>query len=115
MLSSLELIKRYRAEDANAADQPKWLTYIVSAEERIVNFERIQSIQELAQANPVLDYVERTLHILDELLLSFWKKDLLEEVLIWSEAAKGGTSRDRFMWQEAGIHLSVHNIGSAVI
>ncbi|MGO4269171.1 class I SAM-dependent methyltransferase [Paenibacillus sp. TAF58] len=113
MLNSLELIKRYRAGDTNAADQPKWLTYIVSAEERIVNFERIQSIQELAQANPVLDYVERTLHILNGLALSFWKKDLLEEVLIWSEVAKGGTSRDRFMWQEAGIHLSVHNQGSA--
>lgn len=79
MLRSLELIHNYRTGDTTAASEHKWLTYMVSAEERIVNFERIQSIQELAQANPVLDYVERTLLKLDKLALSFgrrkcWKK-----------------------------------------
>lgn len=113
MLRSLEMIHNYRTGGAGAAAEHPWLTYLVSAEERIVNLERIQSIRELAQANPVLDYVERTLRILDGLALSFWKKEVLEEVLIWSEAAKGGTLRDRFRWQEQGIPLHVHNLGSA--
>ncbi|BFT70170.1 hypothetical protein PAENIP36_16120 [Paenibacillus sp. P36] len=113
MLRSLELIHNYRTGDTAAASEHKWLSYMVSAEERIVNFERIQSIQELAQANPVLDYVQRTLLRLDELGLSFWKKEVLEEVLIWSEVSKGGTLRDRFTWQNQGIHLYVHNQGSA--
>ncbi|MDD9266128.1 class I SAM-dependent methyltransferase [Paenibacillus sp. GCM10023248] len=113
MLRSLELIHKYRTGDAGAASGHPWLTYLISAEERIVNLERIQSIRELAQANPVLDYVERTLRILDGLALSFWKKEVLEEVLIWSEVAKGGTLRDRLRWQEQGIGYHVHNLGSA--
>ncbi|TXK77969.1 hypothetical protein [Paenibacillus sp. N3.4] len=113
MLNALAFIRSFRAGDTRVAAEHAWLSYIVSAEERIVNFERIHSIKELAQANPVLDYVERTLQVLDRLELSFWKKDVLEEVLIWSEVAKGGTSRERIQWQEAGIHLFVHNRGSA--
>ncbi|NEW08305.1 class I SAM-dependent methyltransferase [Paenibacillus sp. SYP-B3998] len=113
MLKSLAFINHYRQGDTQVAAEHPWLQIIVSAEERIVNFERIQSIQELALANPVLDYVERTLMILDRLALSFWKKELLEEVLMWSEAAKGGTSRERMIWQEQGINLFVHNRGSS--
>jgi ubiquinone/menaquinone biosynthesis C-methylase UbiE len=113
MLRSLELIHNHRTGDTTAAAEHKWLAFMVSAEERIVNFERIQSIRELAQANPVLDYAQRTLLKLDEQALSFWKKEVLEEVLIWSEVAKGGTLRDRFLWQDQGIHLYVHNQGSA--
>ncbi|MVP01922.1 class I SAM-dependent methyltransferase [Paenibacillus lutrae] len=114
MLRSLSAISAYRHGDESVPvkDTP-WLGYLVSAEERVVNLERIQSLQELADANPVLDYVERTLEVLDGLKLSFWVREILEEVLVWSETAKGGTLRQRLQWQKAGINLFVHNIGSA--
>lgn len=114
MLHSLTAIEHYRELGYPTVEQPQlWLTYLVSAEERIVNLERVTTLQELSHANPVLDYVERTLRILDQLRVSFWQKELVEEVLIWSETAKGGTVRERIRWQEQGINLFVHNEGSA--
>ena len=114
MLHSLTAIEHYREQRYPSVEHPPlWLTYLVSAEERIVNLERVTTLQELSNANPVLDYVERTLRILDQLRVSFWQKELIEEVLIWSETAKGGTVRERIRWQEQGINLFVHNEGSA--
>ncbi|WP_405081865.1 class I SAM-dependent methyltransferase [Paenibacillus chitinolyticus] len=113
MLTSLKAIEAYRRGAEPPVPAYTWLRFLVSAEERIVNLERIRSIHELADANPVLDYVERTLSILDGLKLSFWVKEILETVLVWSETAKGGTVRQRMQWQADGINLFVHNIGSA--
>ncbi|WCT56867.1 class I SAM-dependent methyltransferase [Paenibacillus kyungheensis] len=114
MLHSLTAIDNYRNLGYLSTDNPYlWLHYLVSAEERIVNLERVTTLQELSNANPVLDYVERTLRILDQLRVSYWQKELIEEVLIWSETAKGGTMRERIRWQEQGINLFVHNEGSA--
>lgn len=113
MLHALDIITAFRQGDEAAAKRYPWLMKLVSAEERIVNLERITSIGQLANANPVLDYVERTLKILDSLLVSYWIKELLEEVLVWAETAKGGTMRDRLRWQQSGINLFLHNIGSA--
>ncbi|AYB45913.1 class I SAM-dependent methyltransferase [Paenibacillus lautus] len=113
MLQALNIITAFRQGDESAAGTHPWLMKLISAEERIVNLERITSIGQLAHANPVLDYVERTLKILDSLHVSYWIKELLEEVLVWAETAKGGTMRDRLRWQQSGIHLFLHNIGSA--
>ncbi|WP_217561624.1 class I SAM-dependent methyltransferase [Paenibacillus sp. GbtcB18] len=113
MLTSLKEIEAYRRGTEPPVPAYTWLRFLVSAEERIVNLERIRSIHELADANPVLDYVERTLRILDGLKLSFWVKEILETVLVWSETAKGGTVRQRMQWQADGINLFVHNIGAA--
>ncbi|MHA7964129.1 class I SAM-dependent methyltransferase [Paenibacillus sp. CAU 1782] len=115
MLESLEAIQRYRINGLSSGDEANypWLRYLISAEERIVNVERIQSLRELAEGNHVLDYVERTLALLNQLPLSFWIKELLEEVLIWCETSKGGTLRERILWQQEGINCRVHNIGSA--
>ncbi|AWB43561.1 SAM-dependent methyltransferase [Paenibacillus sp. CAA11] len=113
MLKSLTAIALYRQGDVEIVQHHMWLRWMTSAEERIVNLERIASLRELAQANPVLDYVERSLKLLDRMQLSFWMKDILEEVLIWSETAKGGTLRERLIWAEEGINLTVHNEGSA--
>lgn len=112
MLDSLNAISAYRQGDFSVVEKYEWLKYIISAEERIVNLERITSISELAGANPVLDYVEKTLRVLSDLSVSFWVRELLEEVLVWSETAKGGTVRERMRWQESGVNLFVHNIGS---
>ncbi|MGG3310371.1 class I SAM-dependent methyltransferase [Paenibacillus lautus] len=113
MLHALDIITAFRQGDEAAAKRHPWLMKLVSAEERIVNLERITSIGQLAHANPVLDYVERTLKILDSLPASYWIKELLEEVLVWAETAKGGTMRERLRWQQSGINLFLHNIGSA--
>ncbi|WP_337101068.1 class I SAM-dependent methyltransferase [Paenibacillus sp. YIM B09110] len=113
MLQSLLAIQAYRHGEAVSQDQYPWLYYLTSAEERIVNVERIRSLEQLKNANPVLDYVERSLRILDAKPLSYWMKDTLEQVLAWSETAKGGTIKDRILWQSEGIHIFVHNSGSA--
>ncbi|ULO06774.1 class I SAM-dependent methyltransferase [Paenibacillus sp. 19GGS1-52] len=113
MLKSLEAIAAYRQGKQEHLEDNVWLKYIVQAEEQIVNMERVESLQELDYKNPVLDYVERSLRLLESLPLSFWIKELVEETLIWSETAKGGTSRQRLSWQAEGINCFVHNIGSA--
>ncbi|OWR33105.1 SAM-dependent methyltransferase [Saccharibacillus sp. O23] len=116
MGSALEEIRAYMAgenEEIGSAGLPAWLHILASAEEYIVNYERIGSIGELERLNPVLAYVERSLDILSTLPLSFWMRELLEDVLAWSETAKGGTRLDRIGWQRQGINVFVHNEGSA--
>lgn len=108
MLTSLEHIRMYREgrDDPALLSDNRWLQYIVTAEERIVNLERIQSLKQLANSNPVLDYVERTLQVLDGLPLSFWIKETIEEVLKWSETAKGGASVNASPGRKRGSHCS---------
>lgn len=113
MLKSLEAITLYREGIQDHLEDNLWLKLIVQAEEQIVNLERVESLEELDRKNPVLDYVERSLQLLDQLPRSIWIKELVEETLIWSEAAKGGTLKERLLWQEEGINCFVHNIGSA--
>ncbi|MCQ4086608.1 class I SAM-dependent methyltransferase [Saccharibacillus sp. JS10] len=116
MPSALEQIRSYLAgetEVTEISDLPAWLEILASAEEYIVNYERIGSIGELEQLNPVLAYVERSLDVLQSERNSFWIQELLEEVLAWSETAKGGTRLDRIGWQRQGINVFVHNEGSA--
>ncbi|MGO4541880.1 class I SAM-dependent methyltransferase [Paenibacillus sp. 2TAB19] len=113
MLQSLQAIQAYRQGEPVNPERHPWLHYLTSAEERIVNVERISSLDQLKNANPVLDYVERSLRILDAKKLSYWMKDALEQVLAWSETAKGGTFKDRMRWQSEGINIFVHNSGSA--
>ncbi|USB33995.1 class I SAM-dependent methyltransferase [Paenibacillus sp. YPG26] len=113
MLASLSAIAAYREGQEPDSIHNEWLSYIVTAEQTVFNLERIHSFRELDDVNPVLDYVERTLLILDKLDVSFWIREIIEEVLIWSEVAKGGTRRQRKLWQKQGINLFVHNIGSA--
>ncbi|KAI7262645.1 hypothetical protein KC345_g9364 [Hortaea werneckii] len=113
MLKSLQAIEVYREAGTLSGGSNPWLDYIVQAEETIVNLERVASLHELEYINPVLDYVERSLRLLDSLPLSYWIKELAEETLVWSETAKGGTLRQRRLWQTEGINIFVHNIGSA--
>jgi SAM-dependent methyltransferase len=113
MLRSLQAIEAYREAGTVDGESCPWLEYIVQAEETIVNLERIESLQMLEYLNPVLDYVERSLRLLDSLPLSYWIKELVEETLVWSETAKGGTRRQRRLWEAEGINIFVHNIGSA--
>lgn len=90
------------------------LQYLVEAERPIINFERISSLSAEHYQNPVLDYVLQTLELLQaEDHISYWQRDLLAEVLLWSDAAKAGSTPRRKQWAAEGINLVVHNVGSA--
>ncbi|MCQ8818591.1 hypothetical protein, partial [Mesorhizobium sp. SEMIA396] len=88
MLHSLKAIQSYKSGQLPEAKQPQWLQLLAAAEQPNINLERIHSIAELEGTNPVLDYVERTLQVLDQLEVSFWIREILEDVLVWSETAK---------------------------
>lgn len=79
MLKSLQAIESYREREELPAKAFPWLKYIVQAEQTIVNLERVESLRELDEQNPVLDYVERSLRLLDSLPLSYWIKELAED------------------------------------
>ncbi|MEK4273751.1 class I SAM-dependent methyltransferase [Paenibacillus sp. FSL R7-0026] len=112
MLHSLKAIQSYKSGNTPEVQQ-LWLQLLAAAEKPHINLERIHSIAELEGTNPVLDYTERTLHVLEELQVSFWVREILEEVLIWSETAKAGSREQRRVWQKQGVNLFVHNVGSA--
>ncbi|MCP3741041.1 class I SAM-dependent methyltransferase [Rossellomorea sp. BNER] len=109
-MKSLELIQNHitKAND-------NWLKYLTEAEEIHQNLEYVHSIESV-QTNHLLLYVKRTLESLNRFNgLSDTSKKLIEEVLKWSEVAKGGTIRQRDMWRKKGYNLIAHNEGSADI
>ncbi|PZT55109.1 class I SAM-dependent methyltransferase [Paenibacillus silvae] len=117
MLHALKAIQMYKSKSKDTQQhitaEPQWLQLLAAAEKPRINLERVHSMAELEHTNAVMDYTERTLQVLEGLRLSFWIRELLEEVLAWSETAKGGSLEQRRAWQQQGINLFVHNIGSA--
>jgi len=113
MLNALKAIQSYKSGHLPEGEQPLWLQLLAAAEQPNINLERIHSIAELKGTNPVLDYVERTLLMLERLQVSFWMREILEDVLVWSETAKAGSPKQRRKWQKQGVNLFVHNVGSA--
>ncbi|WP_405157129.1 class I SAM-dependent methyltransferase [Paenibacillus sp. FSL K6-0108] len=113
MLNALKAIQSYKSGHLSEGEQPTWLQLLAAAEQPNINLERIHSIAELEGTNPVLDYVERTLQVLEQLQVSFWIREILEDVLVWSETAKAGSPKQRRKWQKQGVNLFVHNVGSA--
>ena len=120
-----------------------WLSYLVLTDNVYVNAERIESVGNVS-GKETLEYVFRTLDILDELLPdidsseesalkeknalkerenpsaenseSYRKmKFIISEVLKWSEVAKGGRRIQREEWTKKGYPLSIHNLASATI
>jgi SAM-dependent methyltransferase len=114
MISSLTAIRRYKQGDMQILKGRDWLLHLALAAETHTNLERIRSLDELKK-NILLDYVERTLMALDWLSPAETESSLIEEVLIWSEVAKGGMAHQRQAWLGRGYNLMVHNLGSARI
>ncbi|MCY9217776.1 class I SAM-dependent methyltransferase [Bacillus haynesii] len=113
-LQSLEAIEKVKSGDYHVLRDAEWLKYLVLTEEQNVNLERISSLENMPQ-NPVFLYVEQTLSILEKADIPELEKEIIEEVLIWSEAAKCGLPHKRKEWRERGFQLAIHNIGSAQI
>ena len=113
-LQSLELIERLKSGERQVLREARWLMYLAVTAQENINLERLHSMEEKSSSY-ICDYVERTLHILNELNVPEHISSLVEEVLIWSEVAKGGTDYFRRRWLKQGINLFVHNKGSAEI
>ncbi|MFB6499429.1 class I SAM-dependent methyltransferase [Bacillus haynesii] len=113
-LQSLEAIEKVKSGDYHVLRDAEWLKYLVLTEEQNINLERISSLENMPQ-NPVFLYVEQTLSILENADIPELEKEIIEEVLIWSEAAKCGLPHKRKEWRERGFQLAIHNIGSAQI
>ena len=97
----------------------KWYEYLYYTENSAVNIERVEKLGDIT-GRETLDYVLRTLSIMDMIQLSDRKlsdkdAELVREVLRWSEVAKGGTAKDREEWIEKGLPLDIHNVASAEI
>ncbi|MGG3963035.1 class I SAM-dependent methyltransferase [Heyndrickxia faecalis] len=116
LLSSLKLIAKAKAGNTDILHEHKWLSYLYRTDEKNVNLEQVESLESL-EPNPVLHYVEKTLAILDRCYadLPASEKEIIEEVLRWSEVAKCGSAQKREEWRRRGFQLRIHNIGSARI
>lgn len=113
-MNSLFAISQYRSGDLSVLKDNKWLQYLVLTEETNVNYERVNALKEIT-SNYLLEYVESTLKILDTYELDEIDLHVLEQVLCWSEVAKGGMRHQRKQWRNRGYNLYVHNVGSSQI
>lgn len=113
-LYSLDCIERLRKGDKQVLKEARWLMYLAVTSQENINMERLHSMEE-KKSSYLLDSVERTLRVLESQEVPEDILSLVEETLIWSEVAKGGTDYFRKRWLRNGINLFVHNRGSAEI
>jgi len=66
MLPSLQVIQEYMMGNKQVLREHRWLQYLALTKEKRVNLEQVDSLQDIPE-NPVLQYVERTLRILERL------------------------------------------------
>ncbi|MBR5421079.1 MAG: methyltransferase [Lachnospiraceae bacterium] len=96
----------------------KWYQYLYYTDNRAVNIERVETVSGIT-GHETLDYVLRSLRILEgyegNTSLSAGDMEVIRKVLCWSEVAKGGSARDRAIWEGKGYPLDIHNIASAEI
>lgn len=95
-------------------NKEKWLYYLVLTNNNAINLERV-SIIEKVTGKETLDYVFRTLNILEIASIKDSLKEIIAKVLKWSEVAKGGTDEQRKLWRTKGYPLEIHNLASAEI
>lgn len=113
MLKSLLAIERLERKNI-IHHEDKWLDYLFNTREKNVNLELVDSLAEVDRHN-VLNYVKRTLLILDGLEIKNENKAIVETVLMWNEVAKAGSDSDRKKWRKQNLPLEIHNIASAEI
>ena len=79
-LSSLETINEAKKGNREVLRNETWLKHLVLTKENKVNLERIESVNDLS-ANQTLQYVEKTLQVLEQMELPTAVKNTVEEVL----------------------------------
>ncbi|MBP3206216.1 MAG: methyltransferase [Lachnospiraceae bacterium] len=105
----------------------RWLAYLTQTDNVYVNAERLERMRDVSGRETV-EYVMRTLDVLDFALpqgksgsseeendFVMAARQILREVLCWSEVAKGGLRKEREEWRRKGYPLDIHNIASAEI
>jgi len=113
-MKSIDRIYEYEKGNLSVLKDCKWLMYLALSEQQNVNYEYIKSMDQLNE-NRLLNYVKKSLLILEDYTLDQDVFDLLQEILQWSEVAKGGMLHHRERWLDHGYNLFAHNIGSASI
>ena len=118
---SMESLNIFRYFEPDGTIKPEaltgntWLRYLTASEDYYWNAERIEKMSD-RKKNAVLDYVIRTLDILDSIPdLPDDDYNLIRTVLCWSETAKSGSPEDRKRWIKRGYPLDIHNEASAMI
>jgi len=113
-MSALQAIRQYKAGDLGILRRERWLLHLALTKEHQVNLERLESLEE-RKHNYVLEYVYRSLAILESLPAEQVIRRVVEDALKWSEVAKAGLPCARDRWIRSGCNLAVHNEGSAQI
>jgi len=113
-MNTLQLIEQVKTGNLRPLKKERWIKHLWLTKENKVNLEKVASFENIKQHH-VLTYVENTLRVLESIECSSKTKKVVEEVLKWSEVAKGGMPSVRRKWKEQGISLFAHNEGSAQI
>lgn len=115
-MSAINQIETYlnAKSEGKVIETERWLHFLATADSYLQNLEHVHSVHERS-ATDLLQYVLRSLKILDSLKLNSEDHGIIETVLKWSEVAKGGSHEQIQKWRNNGINLSVHNEGSATI
>lgn len=111
----LEIIQRLKGGEIKLLKENLWLKYLwLNDNTNNINIENFKRVKDMSNTS-VLNYVEKTLEILDKEILDDFDREILEEVLVWSEVSKCGNYYFRDEWRSEGITLNIHNIGSSEI
>ncbi len=114
-MSALQLIMQVEQGNLALLKSEPWLRFLYLNESaEFINMENFDRV-EARTKNAVLEYVKKTLLVLEQLNLEPKEKMLVEQVLAWSEVSKCGNNAMRSIWLKKGYNLSIHNIGSAQI
>lgn len=105
----------FSKEEIQLLKSNEWLSILWLKETtddiNIENYEKIDHIH----VHSTLEYVYRTLKILEEEDVTEKEFAILEEVLSWCEVSKGGTKAMRETWKKSISTLSIHNIASSIL
>lgn len=114
-MNTLRMIEEAQQGNLGILKSEPWLRFLYFNESvdciNMDNFDRVES----RTKNAVLEYVKKTLSILQTIQVTSEERGFIEQVLIWSEVSKCGNKAMRASWKEKGYNLSIHNIGSAQI
>ena len=103
MLKSLALINSIKTKK-DIPSSELWLKYLFCTHQKNVNLRHVSDIHNISTKS-TLNYVKRTLEILNEEAPKYDNKDVkyVEEVLKWCEVAKTGSYEDRQAWRKKKI------------
>ncbi|MDO4283456.1 MAG: class I SAM-dependent methyltransferase [Clostridia bacterium] len=105
------------AEETALLKQNYWLKALwLKSNIDDINIERFDTIDSI-NPHATLEYVYRTLKVLEAEApnLNSLEYTILNDVLCYSEVAKGGTPQMRKKWQQNHFSIAIHNFGSADI